>query len=207
MKPKRLSLLVPIVSLCALGPAGAQNAPRHQPGFPTLPEDAPAGTGMIQPCMDELEGSVRCGRYRVYENRESRDGRTIALAFVIADALDPNAGNSDAITYFFGGPGSSVTRPSPYIINGSRELRETRDLLFLDFRGVGNSGGLACDDEYPGGVESRFGEIFPIDHIIACRDRLSERAQLDLYTSAHNVDDLEELRTWLHYTSLNLVGG
>ncbi len=204
-RPTRL--LLAVTTLLFAVPVIAQDEPPPPtPTFPTLPTDAPAGTGMTQPCMEELEGSVRCGRYRVYENRESRIGRTIDLAFVIADALDPSSKNSDAITYFFGGPGTSVTRPSPFIIQDN-DLRQNRDLLLLDFRGVGNSQALACDVEYPGGVESRFGEIFPIDHIEACRDELSERAQLDLYTSAINMDDLEELRAWLNYSALNLWGG
>ena len=201
----------PLVAACLClllaGAAAAQDEPPPQPTFPDLPATAPAGSGMLRPCMDELEGQVRCGRYRVWEDREARSGRTIDLAFVVADALDPAAGNSDAITYFFGGPGTSVTRPSPFVIQGSRELRQKRDLLFLDFRGVGASQSLDCAVPYPRGVASRFGEIFPLDHIAACRDRLAERARLDLYTSAINMDDLDELRAWLNYTALNLYGG
>ncbi|MDX1501810.1 MAG: alpha/beta hydrolase [Thermoanaerobaculia bacterium] len=185
----------------------AQSETPPRPVFPNLPAAAPAGSGMIQPCMPELEGSVRCGRYRVWEDREARSGRTLDLGFVIADALDPHANQSDAITYFFGGPGSSVTQPSPFIIQRDAVLRQGRDLLFLDFRGVGASGPLDCDLPFPRGVASRFGEIFPVDHVEACRDRLSQRAQLDLYTSAVNMDDLDELRGWLNYTALNLDGG
>ena len=202
----RIPLAV-VLSFCLLDAAKAQDQPPPRPSFPELPEAAPAGSGMIQPCMEELEGSVRCGRYRVWEDRVAESGRTIDLAFVIADALDPAAGNSDAITYFFGGPGTSVTAPSPFVIRGNRELREKRDLLFLDFRGVGASQALDCTVPYPRGVESRFGEIFPMDHIEACRDHLSERTRLDLYTSATNMDDLDELRAWLNYTHLNLSGG
>ncbi|MDH3402420.1 MAG: alpha/beta hydrolase [Acidobacteriota bacterium] len=161
----------------------------------------------MQPCLEELAGRVRCGRYRVWENRETRSGRTLDLAFVVADALDPRAEDTSAATYFFGGPGSSVTAASPFVIEGSEELRQHRDLLFLDFRGVGSSGRLDCGVPYPRGVGSRFGTIFPLDHVVACRDRLAERAQLDLYTSAHNMDDLDELRAWLNYRTLDLNGG
>ncbi len=208
MKPYRF-LLALVVSLCLVGcgPVQGQDGPPPAPVFPDLPASAQAGSGMIQPCLDKLEGQVRCGRYRVYEDRARREGRTIDLAFVIADALDPAAANADAVTYFFGGPGASATALAPAVIGAGGGLRATRDLLFLDFRGVGSSRALDCDVPYPGGVESRFGEIFPQDHIRACRDRLARRAQLDLYTSAHNMDDLEELRVWLNYTALNLVGG
>ncbi len=197
-----------VAALSSVAPAIAQDeSPPPQPTFPTLPEDTPAGSGMMQPCMEELEGRVRCGRYRVWEDRETRAGRTLDLAFVVADALDPQADDSTAATYFFGGPGTSVTVPSPFMISASQELRRHRDLLFLDFRGVGNSGALDCGVPYPGGIQSRFGTIFPVDHIVACRDRLAERAQLDLYTSAQNMDDLDELRAWLNYRTLDLNGG
>lgn len=210
MRNHYLRLLVQLSIVAALGPvwpAAAQDEPPPEPTFPTLPANAPAGSGMMQPCLEELEGQVRCGRYRVWENREARSGRTIDLAFVVADALDPRADGTAAVTYFFGGPGSSVTTPSPFIIEARTELRQQRDLLFLDFRGVGSSGALDCGVPYPSGVESRFGAIFPLDHIVACRDRLSERVQLDLYTTAHNMDDLDELRAWLNYRSLDLNGG
>ncbi len=207
MSPRRPVATILLTAL--LGPAAAlsQDAPPPQPTFPTLPTEAPAGSGTMQPCLDELEGQVRCGRYRVWEDREARSGRTIDLAFVVADALGADADESSAATYFFGGPGTSVTVPSPFVIQASRELRQSRDLLFLDFRGVGNSGALDCNVAYPGGVASRFGAIFPLDHVEACRDRLAERARLDLYTSEINMDDLDELRAWLNYRTLDLNGG
>lgn len=211
MTPSRLrTALVLTAALAATTGAGfAQDdsPPPPEPEFPALPASLPAGSGILQPCMEELDGEVRCGRYRVWEDREAKSGRTIDLGFVIADALDPSARTSDAITYFFGGPGSSVTDASPFVINAHRALREQRDLLFLDFRGVGASSALACDVPYPRGVESRFGEIFPVDHVEACREHLAQRTQLDLYTSNVNMDDLEELRAWLNYTALNLLGG
>lgn len=205
----RFSSTVALLCLAAAAAAqqGPPSEPPPQPVFPELADAAPAGSGVVQPCMQELEGRVRCGRYRVWEDREARSGRTLDLAFVVADALDPHAADADAITFFFGGPGTSVTAPAPHVIQASRHLRQERDLLFLDFRGVGASQALNCDLPYPGGVESRFGEIFPFDHIVACRDRLAERADLTLYTSNHTMDDLEELRRWLNYTALDLVGG
>ena len=201
------SRLVPVL-LVVLGvvPSVAQDAPPPRPTFPTLPDEAPAGTGIMQPCMEELEGSVRCGRYRVWENRETKSGRTIDLGFVLADALEPNADDDSAVTWFFGGPGSSVTGAAPFLIGGN-PMRQGRDLLLLDFRGVGASGPLDCGVPYPRGTRSRFGEIFPVDHIEACRDRLAERAQLDQYTTANNMDDLDELRAWLNYRTLDLNGG
>ena len=193
--------------LTTIGPSAlvAESEP-PKPTFPTIDSDAPPGTGVTRPCLAPLEG-VRCGRFRVWEDRAARTGRTLDLAFIVADAIQPQPDDGDAITFFNGGPGSSTTAFAAEVIAFSDALRQRRDLLFLDYRGVGASGNLDCGIPYPGGAASRFGAIFPLAHVRACRDRLSRRARLDLYTSNHNMDDLEELRRWLNYTALNLVGG
>jgi pimeloyl-ACP methyl ester carboxylesterase len=202
------TLLVLVASaLAPMDRAEAQEESVAQLRFPTLPAETPVGSGLTQPCLGNLKGKVRCGRFRVWENRSTQTGRTIDLAFVVAEALDPQASHSSATTLFFGGPGSSVTGPAFGVIRAYSLLRRQNDLLLMDFRGVGNSGALDCGVPYPRGVESRFGSIFPLDQIAACRDRLSKRAQLDLYTSAHNVDDLDQLREWLNYRTLDLNGG
>ena len=205
--PPVFTSLAALVAATLLFPSlqAAEGEP-PKPIFPAIAADAPPGTGVMQPCLAPLEG-VRCGRFRVWEDRNAKTGRTLDLAFVVADALEPRSEDADAITFFNGGPGSSTTAFAAEAIAFSDAFRQRRDLLFLDYRGVGASGNLACGIPYPGGVSSRFGTIFPIDHIRACRDDLSQKARLDLYTSNQNVDDLEELRQWLNYTALNLVGG
>ncbi len=204
LRSRRLALALLLLPLVPQALVAESEAPK--PAFPNIDADAPAGTGVTQPCLAPLEG-VRCGRFRVWEDRAARSGRTIDLAFIVADAIEPGPGDGDAVTFFNGGPGSSTTAFAAEAIAFSDALRQRRDLLFLDFRGVGASGNLDCGVPYPGGVASRFGSIFPLDHIRACRDRLSRRARLELYSSNHNMDDLEELRRWLNYTALNLVGG
>lgn len=208
MRPA-LPLLPAFGALCLLGSAGSaqtRDAP-PEPSFPSLPAAAPAGSGALQPCYEDLEGQVRCGRYRVFEDRAGRTGRTIDLAFVVAEALEPRPEDADAVVFFFGGPGTSATVIASGIIATRDDLRRRRDLLFLDFRGTGHSGSLDCDVPFPGGLASRFGSIFPMDHVLACREHLEQRARLELYTSDQNMDDLDELRAWLNYGALNLVGG
>jgi pimeloyl-ACP methyl ester carboxylesterase len=203
---KLFAFLISCLSLTALHAQSGQPA-AHQ--FPKLDAGFAVGEGSDQPCFKHLEGDVRCGRFRVFEDRESRSGKTIDLAFVIARALQPSRDQTDAVTFFFGGPGASATQLAPATIgsNRGRRLRRQRDLLFLDFRGVGHSQPLNCDVPYPGGIQSRFDSLFPLDHIKACRDQLTKRARLEFYTSQMNMDDLDELRRWLEYESLSLIGG
>jgi len=198
---RQLPVLLFILFLVApLGSSAQQTAPT----FPTLPGDAPVGEGIIAECLEAVEGEAVCGRFRVYENRETREGRTIDLAFVVLKALD-DRGNTDAVTYFNGGPGATVTA-------GARgfagvHLRAERDLLLIDHRGTGDSGGLMCGGAYPGGVESRFGTVFPLDHLVNCRDALMKEADLSQYTTDRAMDDLAQLAAWLGYSALNLNGG
>jgi pimeloyl-ACP methyl ester carboxylesterase len=193
-----------VAALCLSACVAAQEAP-PEPSFPALPADAPAGTGATQPCLAGLGPGLRCGRYRVFEDRASRRGRTIDLAFVVADGLDPAASAADAVTFLLGGPGASAIDGVAMLVPAWAEVRGQRDLLFVDHRGVRHSGALTCDVPYPGGVESRFPTLFPLDFAAACRDHLGRRARLDLYTTEHTMDDLDELRGWLGYESLDFV--
>jgi pimeloyl-ACP methyl ester carboxylesterase len=86
-----------------------------------------------------------------------------------------------------------------------RELRLERDLVFVDQRGTGNSHRLICDfyGKDPD-VQIHFNEMFPIDKIRACRDKLQKIADLQLYTTPIAMDDLDEVREALGYEKINL---
>lgn len=188
---------------------GEDDRPEGGPaGWPLLPAEAPAGEGRVRPC--ELEGalgSARCGTFRVFEDREARSGRTLDLAFVVLDALE-REGRRDVVVPLPGGPGEAFLGAAAVLSRRlPREVRRTRDILLVDVRGVGWSGTLDCTVPVPGGLASRFGTLFPLEHATACRDALAARAGLDRYTTDASVDDLEELRRWLGYDAVNLVGG
>lgn len=201
------NLLAALTAAAALAAAAAAQGPLPEHAFPSLPADAPAGTGATLSCLPEAPGEVLCGRYRVWEDREARSGRTIDLAFVVLRATAGAERQPDAVTFLNGGPGQPVAGAAAGAAMGAAALRRQRDVLLLDLRGTGYSAPLACDVPFPGGVASRFGALFPLDHAIACRDRLTQRARLDLYTSNQTMDDLDELRSWLGYPTLDLVGG
>ncbi|HUG39896.1 MAG TPA: alpha/beta fold hydrolase [Longimicrobiales bacterium] len=176
--------------------------------FPALPADAPAGTGRVEACTAPgLVGSARCGVYRVWEGRERREGRTVDIAFVVLEALEPSERAEDPVVLLPGGPGQAFIPGAVRISRGFDALRRTRDVLLVDVRGVGRSQALDCGMPYPGGLRSRFGALFPLDHIAACRDTLAGRASLEEYTTASSVDDVDELRAWLGYQRVNLSGG
>jgi pimeloyl-ACP methyl ester carboxylesterase len=79
--------------------------------------------------------------------------------------------------------------------------------VFIDQRGTGRSNPLHCNALLANGPASLFGSVFPEDHIQSCRDSLSQRADLALYTTAIATDDMDEIREWLGYEQVNLYGG
>ncbi|MFL5580638.1 MAG: alpha/beta hydrolase [Gemmatimonadaceae bacterium] len=195
-----------LAALLLAAPAAAQGAAGLR--FPPLAAGAKAGTGAVAPCaVAGGRGRARCGVFRVFEDREARSGRTIDIRFVVFQALDSARRAGDAVLYFMGGPGVGTIEGALFVARESEGLRRTRDILLVDLRGVGLSDALDCDLPYPGGFRSRFGVVFPLDHVARCRDALAKRARLDRYTTASTVDDLEELRRWLGYASVDLIGG
>ncbi|MDX1674970.1 MAG: alpha/beta hydrolase [Longimicrobiales bacterium] len=176
--------------------------------LPELPADAAAGTGEVRQCaMGPMGEGLRCGVFRVWEDRDAAEGRTLDLHFVVVEATDTAERTNDAVLMFTGGPGVPTIGGAPGIAQGLAGLNRSRDIVLVDLRGIGGPDALGCDVPYPDGFESRFGSIFDSAHLAACRDTLSTRADLTLYTTPISVDDLEELRRWLGYDAVNLLGG
>lgn len=171
-----------------------------------------APSGRLAPChLEGIEGALRCGTYPVWEDREAREGRKIALNVVVLPALGRHAA-PDAIVYLAGGPGSAATDEGRFLAT-EKELRRSRDVLLVDQRGTGRSNPLQCDfygpDSHLAGAdpERLAGDLFPPAAVRDCRDRLARVADLRLYTTALAMDDLDEVRAWLGYPQVDLLGG
>ena len=218
MNPRTLFRSLAVVGRCGpclagtwislLGCAAAATAQLTALDFPALDPAVQVGAGRVQTCLaGSLEGVVECGRFRVAEDRSTAEGRTLDIAFVRARATQEGEKSEDAITFFLGGPGSSPIDAALALTQLFADLRTSRDLLFVDFRGVGWTGALDCTDDYPRGMRSRFDELFPVDHLTACAERLGETADLTRYTSTASIDDVEALRRWLGLGPFNLYTG
>jgi pimeloyl-ACP methyl ester carboxylesterase len=200
MRTPRSVLAVPAVlavlaSLWAAVPASAAEAPRR----PEL--TACKGSG--------FPADALCGTYEVFENRATRTGRKIPLKVVVLPATGPAAQRlSDPIIYFAGGPGDASIPEGLYVAWDLAPLRKQRDVLLVDLRGTGESGGLFCKElQGSQGVQGFLDNFLPTDKIHACRDRLKKDADLAWYTSDAAIDDVEEVRQALGYGPLNLLGG
>ncbi|HEX3670831.1 MAG TPA: alpha/beta hydrolase [Candidatus Cybelea sp.] len=150
-----------------------------------------------------------CGTYTVYEDRAAATGRTIALKFIVIHAAHRS---NRAIVWNPGGPGASATVAADGIADGdfSRELtalRDRYDILLVDNRGTGGSALQQCDFAPADRPQLYFAQLWPDDLVTRCRARLTQHADLSLYTTSIAADDLNQLRGALGYPKLVLDGG
>jgi pimeloyl-ACP methyl ester carboxylesterase len=218
--PAALAALAAGASTGATGGATAMTAAGSAPTTVAAPAKAapPAEAAApvkrlarLAPCrLEGIEEELRCGTYQVWEDREARRGRKIALNVVVLPALGPHP-TPDAIVVLGGGPGEAATEAGRSLVD-DKELRRHRDILLVDQRGTGKSNPLDCDlygpDSHDKGADRRLlaGELFPPAAVRRCRDRLERVADLKLYTTALGMDDVDEVRAWLGYPQVDLFG-
>jgi pimeloyl-ACP methyl ester carboxylesterase len=163
----------------------------------------------LKACIGKTYGNdALCGTYEVWEDRAGRSGRKIGLNIVILPARNsPPA--PDPVFWLHGGPGAAATDLARGGWGGlPGNVRDTRDLVYVDQRGTGGSNALYCDfNDDPNDLPAFFGELFPLDKVRACREKLEKIANLKLYTTPIAMNDLDEVRAALGYDKINLVGG
>lgn len=167
-----------------------------------VPTDADINLDPVPCAAPGVRGLAKCAVYHVWENRRVQTGRKIPINIVIVPARTENP-EPDPLVHFAGGPGQASTDQSGGNQYRFSAINERRDIVMVDQRGTGWSNGLRCDL----GVESLLTWEFSLDEVIACRQQLEVIADLSQYHSVLAADDLEEVRAWLGYASLNLYGG
>jgi pimeloyl-ACP methyl ester carboxylesterase len=145
-----------------------------------------------------------CGRLQVLENRASRSGRTIDLKIVVAPALRRDS-KPDPLFVFEGGPGGGAATLATYRIPLFRRFQTDRDIVLVDQRGTGASNPLDCSGDEPEPDDFTTLDQYPVERYRSCLERLN--ADPRLYTTAVAMDDIDQVRSYLGYTSINLWGG
>jgi pimeloyl-ACP methyl ester carboxylesterase len=82
-----------------------------------------------------------------------------------------------------------------------------RDLLLVDQRGAGRSGGLGCHFYSPEDPAENLKNLFPPAAVERCAKDLAMHADLTQYAYSRFADDLEKVRLALGYGPLNLYAG
>jgi pimeloyl-ACP methyl ester carboxylesterase len=164
----------------------------------------------LTPCAPEgvsLSVGARCGTLTVFENRATRQGRTIGLRVVVLPATGKRRA-LDPVFYLEGGPGASVVAGVGDIAREDTLLRVHRDLVLVDQRGTGGSYPLMCNFYGPpDSLQSYFGDFTPPADVRRCREKLSKIADLTQYTTTIAVADLDDVRAALGAEQVNLTGG
>jgi len=161
----------------------------------------------LTPCkLEGVPGEARCGTHKVWENRESKQGRQIDLSIIVLPALEPNP-KPDPFFMLQGGPGDAPSFNARFYSRVFHDVRRTRDLVLVDLRGTGKSAALTCPELARPASSGIFDpDLLSVGAVRACRARLETSADLRLYTTEIVVDDLEEVRQALGYGPINLYG-
>lgn len=165
----------------------------------------PAAVDRLHACqIAEGPPDAFCGHLTVFENRTTRQGRTIDLKIVVAPALRRDA-RPDPLFVFEGGPGGGAATLAPYRIPMFRRFQTDRDIVLVDQRGTGASNPLDCAPDDPDADDLSSIDDYPTERFRACLARLD--ADPRQYTTSIAVDDIDDVRRFLEYERINLWGG
>jgi pimeloyl-ACP methyl ester carboxylesterase len=163
----------------------------------------------LKPCRLEhparmLALTAECGTLTVAENPEQPGGRKIDLFVARVPAISLNK-KADPLFLIAGGPGTSAVDLYTSSAGPFDRLRRDRDIILVDQRGTGRSHRLDCDYG-DANVFERIDEVEVGAANIKCRDELSKKSDLRMYTTSIAVRDLEAVRALLGYQRINLYG-
>src|SRR5262249_25558880 len=165
----------------------------------------PGGLSKLKPCrLEGIGEELFCGKLTVFENRETHTGRTIDLNIVVLPAFDQKT-KAEPLFDLAGGPGASSADGAGFYAGPGKDYRRRHDVVCVDQRGTGKSNRLAIPREKT--PSYYLSEMFPIDYVREMRHALEQRADLTKYTTSIAMDDLDDVRAWLGYDRINLLGG
>ncbi|HLJ44804.1 MAG TPA: alpha/beta hydrolase [Bryobacteraceae bacterium] len=159
----------------------------------------------LQPCK-AAEGPTDdfCGTLDVFEDRQAKTGRKIALKIVVLPALKQKSA-PDPLFFLAGGPGQGAAEMAGELAQPYHRIEMDRDIVFVDQRGTGKSNPLECklgkdaDDDDSTAVM--------VDRLKSCLATYKDKADLTKYTTPIAMDDLDDVRAFLGYSKINVYGG
>ena len=160
----------------------------------------------LKPChVEGIKEELRCSVYNVFENRQTRKGRTLPLKIILIPARHPHPDHGP-IFFMAGGPGETATELAPFLIESGDA--DDHDVVIVDERGTGDGHRLDCpspfsDDNLEGYLKG------PFDPAAArvCREELERRYDLTQYTTPNFADDIDEVRAAMGYDKINIAAG
>lgn len=192
--------------ICALGLLAAAQWLSTSACFAQQLSEVPAAPAIVdQKTVESSDGRLTRGKFRVWENRQSKIGRQIHLDFIVLHAQNEQP-SPDPLFFIVGGPGQAATAVAARF--EQHWIRKDRDIVLINQRGTGGDNRLEFD--YTGSVESLqqyFDPIMEPSVVLRNLARLSKRADLRMYSTPTAADDLNDFRKAMRYEKINLMGG
>src|SRR5258707_1182128 len=147
-----------------------------------------------------VDTAAQCGKYKVWEDRDARSGRQIAIDIAVVPAR-ARARDADPIVVLAGGPGQGAVSLASQVMPLFARLNDTRDVVLIDQRGTGNSNPLDCEDEQQQPLQQIFEDALPEKLVVQCLAKLDADARL--YVTSIAVEDIDEVLAALGYDKVN----
>jgi pimeloyl-ACP methyl ester carboxylesterase len=159
----------------------------------------------LHPCThDEGPTDAYCGTLKVFENRQTRQGRTLDLRIVVLPSLSAEA-KPDPLFFLAGGPGQGAAEMARQLRDVFHRIEENRDIVLVDQRGTGKSHPLNCESDVDSLAAINESDEEALTRLRGCLAGYD--ADTTLYTTSIAMDDLDDVRAFLGYDSINVYGG
>lgn len=156
--------------------------------------------------IEGVNSEMLHGFFEVWENRKTKSGRKIPISVLVLPAKK-GAAVKPPLFSFSGGPGGPGTDLLFRFLGDYKDLNNERDIVMIDQRGTGKSNQLGCKFlENRLILEDYLSEMYPEEVIKKCFDSLSTIADLKQYTTPNIADDIDEVRNWLGYDKIDIIG-
>lgn len=153
-----------------------------------------------------FKDSLLTGTFEVFENRETMKGRKISLFVAVTPALVRDS-LKEPIFIIDGGPGVGASHQSYFYTEIDTNYRRYHDIVYVDVRGTGKSNPLHCIDlQTKSSPQEYFNFPYPKEDLKACLEAYQDTVDFNFYKTRYIVEDLEEVRQWLGYNKINLLG-
>jgi pimeloyl-ACP methyl ester carboxylesterase len=167
--------------------------------------EAPNFTDRLHPCAtDEGPTDASCGSLEVFENRAATSGKRLELKIVVLPSIGSDV-RPDPLVFLAGGPGQGAARMAGLVQAAFWSVQRTRDIVLVDQRGTGHSNPLNCrasGDSLQDLVESDDDALARLERCLATLP-----GDPRFYTTTIAMDDLDDVRAYLGYDTVNLYGG
>jgi pimeloyl-ACP methyl ester carboxylesterase len=158
---------------------------------------------------------IECGVLTVPEDRSKPDGNQVELHVAIYKSRSDNPLPDPVFYLTGGGGGNELERGDRYLDDGNDAILDQRDFIMFNQRGTKFTNPyLQCEGLSRFYFDLAFDDVTlaeavarEVAFIQNCRDQFIEQGfDLDMYNTARNADDLNDLRMALGYDQINIYG-